>query len=156
VLRDRPDVVFVIAGQEGELTSEALAAERAHPGHVFVCRNVVRNELPLFYASATLVVVPSISERACLGLSIAEAMATGKATIVADVGGAREVAVDGMTSQLIPAGDPASLTDAIVGLLQRPDEIRRFGALGRKRVEAAFDVEQTNTHMEQVLKDVIG
>ena len=61
-----------------------------------------------------------------------------------------------MTSRLIPPGDSASLARAVLELLDRPDDIVRFGALARERAEAGFDVEKTNARMEQVLEDAVG
>jgi len=155
VLSERDDIVFVIAGQRAELTGKALEASAAFRGKVVVYPDVDGEELPLVYAAASLVVVPSLNERACFGLAIAEAMATGKATVVADVGGAREIAVD-RVSRFVAPRDSSALARAVVDLLAQPDRLVEMGAHGRTRVESFFSLDQTHIAMEKLLEGCLN
>lgn len=69
-----------------------------------------------------------------------EAMAQGLAVVATDVGGMAEQVEDGVTGRLTPRGDVAALADALVELAGDPQRRARYGAAGRARAEALFDV----------------
>ena len=91
--------------------------EKRFPENVFVAPNLETEQLPLFQSAADIAVVPSINERACLGLSIAEAMASENPVIVSDVGGGPIIVEDGISGILFPPGDSLALAASIVSLL---------------------------------------
>jgi glycosyltransferase involved in cell wall biosynthesis len=93
---------------------------------------VSRDELDRLYAGAAIVVCPS--RREGFGMACAEAMAHGKPVVASDVGGLRDLVVDGETGLLVPPRNPAALRAAIDRLLADPDLRRRLGAAGRERV----------------------
>lgn len=103
------------------------------------------HELQAFYRRCSIFVSASYAEG--WGLTAAEAMANGAATIVTDDGGSRDFAIDGASALVIPARDPAAIASAIDVLL-RDDELRERiaegGLLETKKMEwhrivAAFD-----------------
>jgi len=155
ILRLNPKVKFIIAGTTGQLTGTALNLQANHQGHIFVIPDVPSAELPAYYSAATLAVAPSINSRACLGLALAEAMATGKPTIGADVGGTAEVISNHETGLLVPPEDPDALTEAILGLLSDVSRMEQLGQRGRKRAERIFDKELANRQMDQILHKVL-
>jgi glycosyltransferase involved in cell wall biosynthesis len=68
------------------------------------------------------------------GLSIAllEAAATGVPAVVTDVGGNRELVLDGQTGYVVPRANPQALASAITRLMELPDSERRdFGSFAR-------------------------
>ena len=155
VLGELPSVRFLIAGARQKLTP---AAERRHawyPKNVFVAPDVPYEELPLYYAAANLVVVPSTNARACLGLSIVEAHATGKPVVGCDVGGTREVLVPEETGVLTPPNDPLALAAAMLALLRDPDRVVKMAARARERACAMFDHHTTDLRMEAILQEVL-
>lgn len=156
VLQSNPTIKFIIVGTTGELTERARALQASHQHHVFVVPDVPSAELPAYYSAATLAVAPSINSRACLGLALAEAMATGKPTIGADVGGTAEVLVDHETGLLVKPEDPKALTEAILRLLDDAKLMKQFGEQGRKRAEQIFDKELANQQMDRILDRVLG
>lgn len=70
-----------------------------------------------------------------------EAMAAGKPVVATDVGGCAEAVVHGETGLIVPPENPQALADAIRYVLEHPDEARRMGEAGRRRVEEHFTVE---------------
>lgn len=70
--------------------------------------------------------------------TILEGMAAGLPMIVTNVGGNAEAVVDGGTGLVVSPHDPASFAEAIVQLAVDPALRQRYGAAGRKRIEALF------------------
>ena len=156
VLRVRPDTRFILAGRAGELLPLALEISARHPGHVAVMSDIPDEQMPDLYSAATIVVVPSLNARACLGLAIAEGMAAGKPVVVSAVGGGPEVATHGENGLLVPPGDPTALAGAILRLIEDEAAIARMGAQGRAVAEARFDKDLTNRAMERHFEEVAG
>ncbi len=88
--------------------------------------------LPLYYAAADVVVMPSHYES--FGMVALEAMACGTPVIASDVGGLSYTVQDGVTGFLVPAKDPDSLADAICHILN--DQVFR-DTLGQQAAAAA-------------------
>jgi glycosyltransferase involved in cell wall biosynthesis len=155
-VREARNVRFIIAGTIGELKDDAQSAASRYPGQVFVFPNVSPEELPLLYAAASIAVTPSINQRACLGLAVAEAMASGKPVIVSRVGGGPELLTEGETGLLVAPNDPAALAQAIVGLARQPERLDRMGQLGRDRATRDFDARVTSRKMEEIFLEALG
>jgi len=87
-------------------------------------------------AGASALVVPSIYEG--MPLVVLEAMAAGVPVVASAVSGIPEVVVDGETGWLVPREDPRALGRALEDVLARPQEARRRGEAGRRRVDECF------------------
>ena len=61
-------------------------------------------------------------------------MAHARAVVASDVGGLRDLVVDGETGLLVPPGDVAALREALERLLGDADLRRRLGAAARERI----------------------
>ena len=70
-----------------------------------------------------------------------EAMAMRRPVVATDIGGVREIVVDGETGLLVALDEPEALADAIVRLLGADAERERFGQAGRRRLEEHFSAE---------------
>jgi glycogen(starch) synthase len=97
---------------------------------------VTHDELELLYGAAAVVACPS--RREGFGVVCAEAMAHGRAVVASDVGGLRDLVVDGETGILVPPGDVPALREALERLLADPGLRRRLGAAGRERARDRF------------------
>jgi glycosyltransferase involved in cell wall biosynthesis len=84
------------------------------------------------------VVVHASTRPEPFGLTIAEAMACGRAVIVAEAGGAAELFRSGMDAVGFPPNDAAALADAMCELASDPDRRRRLGAEARKTAQQRF------------------
>jgi glycosyltransferase involved in cell wall biosynthesis len=87
-------------------------------------------------AGAAALVVPSIYEG--MPLVVLEAMAAGVPVVASAVSGIPEVVQDGETGWLVPPEDPRALKEALEDVLARPQEARRRGEAGRRRVGDHF------------------
>jgi len=97
---------------------------------------VPRDELERLYAEAAVVACPS--RREGFGVTCLEAMAYGKPVVAGDVGGLRDLVVDGETGLLVPPRDPPALRAALERLLRDRDLRLRLGAAARERARARF------------------
>lgn len=73
--------------------------------------------------------------------SVMEAMSTGRAAIVSDVPGCREVVHDGVNGLLVPARDPLALAGAMERFLANPSLAATMGARGRAVAVDVFDAQ---------------
>jgi glycosyltransferase involved in cell wall biosynthesis len=81
--------------------------------------------------------------------AILEGMAAGLAMIVTDVGGNAEAVLDGETGFVVPPRDSQAIAAAILQIARSPELRARFGAAGRRRVEANFSIERSvKAHLE--------
>ena len=138
IVRERvPGTGCVIAGR-GPL-QDALRDEARRLGVEDGVRFLgFRGDVPGVLAALDVFALPSLSEG--LPLAAIEAMAAGRPVVATDVGGTREVVVDGATGFLVPAGDPAALAERLVAVLREPALAARLGAAGRARAAREFGV----------------
>jgi len=90
------------------------------------------------YAKATLAVVPSLYEG--FGLPVTEAMACGVPVISTTGGALPEVVAD--AGVLVPPAASRALAEAILSLLQHPEQSARLGELGYRRVQRHYTWKQ--------------
>lgn len=93
-------------------------------------------------------VAPSLWE--VFGISIAEAMAMGKAVVSSRVGGVPELIIEGEGGYLCPPADVDGLCEAIQKLQEQPEKIAAFGRFNRARLEANFSFQQTLHSFEEL------
>ena len=94
------------------------------------------DELARLYARAAIVACPS--RREGFGVACLEAMAHARPVVATNVGGLRDLVLDGETGLVVPARDPAALRDALERLLRDPGLRRRLGGAGRARAQERF------------------
>ena len=86
------------------------------------------------FAQASVVVLPYV-EASQSGV-IPLAYRFGKPVVATTVGGLPEAVDDGETGYLVPPRDERVLADAVIRLLRDPERRRRFGANGRRALDA--------------------
>ena len=136
-----PDARCLIAGtaEHGSETAK-LVADTIHglSAGSYVQMLGDRSDIPDLLAASDVFVLSSRQEG--FPITILEAMAAGKPVVATDVGGCAEAVVHGETGLIVPPEDPDALANAILQLLQNPEQARRMGEAGRKRVEGHFTV----------------
>jgi lipopolysaccharide/colanic/teichoic acid biosynthesis glycosyltransferase/glycosyltransferase involved in cell wall biosynthesis len=73
---------------------------------------------------------------------VLEASAAGKPIVATRATGAVDAVEDGVTGLLVPVGDAAALSDALLRLLEDPELSAAIGAAGRARVERQYTTER--------------
>lgn len=153
IVRDRPDVKFVILG-EGKLRAEleSLIKAKGLAGRFF---------LPGFVPSAArllrafdVFVMPSVMEG--LGTSLLDAMAAGVPVVGTRAGGIPEVVEDSRTGLLAQPGDPRSLALALERMLDDAALARRLAERARERAAAEFTVKRMVERTERLYRKLLS
>lgn len=110
------------------------------------------NEVPELLNAMDIFVLSSLNEG--ISITLLEAMASGKPVVATDVGGNGEVVVDGETGFLVPSNQPEAMVKVILELLNNKDSAYIMGASGRKRIEAAFNINLMVNKTEQLYLDL--
>ena len=97
---------------------------------------VPQGEMQGLYARAAVVACPS--RREGFGVACLEAMAHARPVVATDVGGLRDLVVDGETGLVVPPRRPEALRAALERLLGDEELRRRLGAAGRERAREHF------------------
>ena len=147
---------LVIVGQ-GELVSELkeLAKQLKLEKEVLFAISVSDEELPYYYATCDVFVLPSISGPENSPIVLFEAMASGKPAIASDLLGVRDIVINGKTGLLVPLKDSEALADAIIKVLNDEDLARKMGQNGRRLVEEKYTWEMAAEMTERVYNEVI-
>lgn len=125
VIDQRPHAKFFLVG-EGPLQEPLEAQARALGlGDRFVFVGFAKDVAGVLSAF-DLSVFPSLWEGT--PLTVFEALASGKPIVATDADGLLDVLSDGRDARIVPKRDANALADAIVGLMDRPDERARLGA----------------------------
>ena len=138
VLSNFKEVTFVVVG-DGHIR-ENLASKVAHAGlsgrFVFTGQ---RSDVPRLLSAFDVFVMPSLFEGLCM--AVLEALAAGVPVVATPVGGIPSSVVDGETGTLVPPRDARALAEAILWMLDHPEEAGHMGMRGRQRVEEQFTVQ---------------
>lgn len=92
-------------------------------------------ELRRLYQDADIFVLPTHAE--CLGIAAIEAMASGTAVMMTDIGGARDIVVPGETGWLLSSA--ADVVHALSAALNNRGRLHEMGRAGRVRAQRLFD-----------------
>ena len=150
VVRERADVVFVMAGR-GPLLDDMkrLAADRGLEGRISFPGFVPHDKVAEFMRGLDILVNCSRAES--FGVVICEASASGLPVIATDVGGVRETVKDGETGTLVPKDDPCTLANAMLQLVAEPDSRENMGVAGRGFVQESYQWRKCVDRMEELL-----
>lgn len=127
------DVSLAVVG-DGELRDELQ--ERAAPLGDAVRFLGFRSDLTAIAAGTDLAVLSSDNEGTPVALI--EAAAAGVPAIATDVGGVRDIVVDGVSGFVVPPGDVDALADAICAAAAQRPALRRMGLAARAHVADRF------------------
>lgn len=133
-----PDLTLLLVGDGpgyGVLHGQTIGLEGiAMPGAL------PREELPLVYSGADLLVFPSLTDT--FGMSVLEAQACGLPAVVSDFGGPQALIRHGETGMVAAANDLEAWMDAIASLLRLrtsdPAEFARLRADAREHVISRY------------------
>ena len=158
-----PNSELTLAGGSGlwknvSAKSEALmieqnVADMADAGLLTMVGERKRMEMPSFWNSISVAVVPSLYEP--FGLVALEALACGTPVVASKVDGLPEIVEDGKSGLLVPPNDPKALADALITLLTN-EPLRRELAAGARRRAEKFSLSQRRNNLIKLLRERIG
>ncbi len=90
------------------------------------------------YHQADILVLPSLYEG--MPNAVLEAMACGLPIIGTDIGGTRELIIEGVTGWIVPPGSPETFSNVIKMVINDQAMIVQIGEAGRQRVEEHFSL----------------
>ena len=139
VLRAHSNVRLVLVGEGPERPRlESLIKSNGLTAHV-----VLHGREPQARRlNAAFDIVALTSRTEGLPNAVLEAEAAGLPVVATDVGGMREVVVDGTTGLLVPFGDRPALARSLLRLISDPGLRARMGQAGVKHVQAAFGMDR--------------
>lgn len=74
--------------------------------------------------------------------ALMESMACGVPVVATAVGGVPELVEDGIHGRLVPYGDRAAMAEAILWMIEHPEERRIMGEKARDRIRSQFSTER--------------
>ncbi len=145
-----PDLCVRIAGRGAE--RNALGLPEALASRVIFEGFVERESLPEVYASASVCVLPSLTE--AFGLTMAEAMSCGVPVVGSRLGAGPELARDGDEALLVDPRNARELASAIIRCVEDADLRGRLSARARTRAVESFSWEQVVLRNERLFEGV--
>jgi len=139
-----PHVKFLVVGKKLETAEKYWQRIQALVTSLGIEKDVIltgaRTDIPQIMNVIDIFVLASLAEAA--PVVILEAMACAKPVVATKVGGVPELVTDGETGILVPPKDNKAIADAVLYLLNHPEEAKQVGMKGRQRVVEHFDVEK--------------
>lgn len=111
-----------------------------------------QRDVPSLFPRMT--VVANSSEREGLPLSLLEAMGAGIPVVATDVGGNREIVLDGETGILVPSEDHVALAGGICRIVRDRDLAEKMTARARSLVEGKHSIEAVSKRYEALYEEV--
>ncbi|HJW83743.1 MAG TPA: glycosyltransferase family 4 protein, partial [Anaerolineae bacterium] len=124
------------------------------PPHVVALDSWPHDAVMEAWRRSSMTLVPSTWAEP-FGIVAIEAMAYGRPVIASDIGGLRDIVVDGETGFRVAPGDPAALRQAIARLLADAELRERMGCAGQRKV-AEFRASAVVPRIEHAYRAVIG
>lgn len=152
LVEDFRDVKVLLVGKgPDEARLRRLSANLGLDKNVIFTGSVddTRELIPLM----DIFVLPSIEEG--LGLSLVEAMASGKPCVASRVGGIESLIEDGVTGILVKPDDPEELARAVKYIFYNKEKAEVFSEAARKKVVRDFDIEKMASQMETMYREVL-
>lgn len=142
IKRGYKDVLFLLCGNyeiDKDFTNEVVkyVNSKGLSKYFKFTGFVPHRDLRILYFACDAFVLPSFEEG--FGLSLLEALASGKPVIGSDVGGIKMMIRDGWNGFLFRPGNDKELADKLEYLIENDHERRRMSINSRKLAEERFD-----------------
>ena len=146
VVDRHPNAKFFLVGEGPLLQPLSEQAQRLGLGDRFVFVGFARDVASVLNAF-DLSVFPSLWEGT--PLTAFEALAAGKPIVATNADGLLDILTDGRDARIVPVRNAPALADAIVDLIDRPDERARLAAAARVTAQR-YDITAFVRKMEQL------
>lgn len=151
-----PDARFVVVGKDNSMQQEfrrelKRLVKILNLEERFLWLNWVEDTAPLL---AALDVFVSASHTESFGLAMLEAMASGKAIVATETGGAKELIENGKTGKLVPIKEPVQLAEAIGEFLEDENQRQTLGKNARENAKERFNLEKMIDETEKLYEEL--
>jgi glycosyltransferase-like protein len=154
-----PEVQLIVVGKgaftshPGEKTFFNVLIKRLDlEDNVEFVYNIKDVELAKYYAACDVFALPSRMEG--WGLSLMEAMATGKPVVSTNVGGIPELVENKVNGYLCNPGDVTTLSKKIIYLLKNEDVAKEIGKMGLKKARS-YSWEKTAKRVKNIYERIM-
>lgn len=154
IIRASVDARLILAGRGNYIDHyRELAAREGVLEDIIFTGFVPEDEMPLYFNSADLLILPSCDRAEGFGMVLIEAQACGTPVIGTDIGGIPYAVEDGMTGLIVPPGDIRKLAAAVTTLLSDGDLYRQMARKGPERVRELFTWEKSAAAYDQIFSE---
>ena len=152
ILKKEPTCHLLLVGEgpSKEFLME-LSKRLGIENNVFFAQNTTETER--FLSIIDVFVFYSLEEG--LGLSLLEALASGKPCVASNVGGVTSIIDDGVTGVLVPPKDPHALAEAILRVLGNKDLRSSISKEGNKMVSKRFTLSRMTDEVYAVYEKAL-
>lgn len=152
----RKDVKLILVGAGPEYENlRRLSVKLNVQNDIILTGAVKRSDLPYFYASSDMVIIPSEFQEP-ISLVLAEALSSGKPVIASKVGGMPELVKDYETGLLFKAGSQRQLETRINTLLSDHSLAKRLSDNARKLAVSILDWSKIAQQYVKVFDQIAG
>jgi glycosyltransferase involved in cell wall biosynthesis len=155
LLEVSPRLKVLFAGQYEDVMGEEAYYQRLMPlieqlgaEHWEFLGMLTQAQMPAFFAACDVLVVPSLNSTESFGLVQVEAMLCGTPSIASSLPGVRQPPRMTGMGEVTPIGDSEALAEAILRILQQPDDYVRPRGL----IEDAFSLGRTVSGYEALFE----
>jgi len=154
VLAQRPDARFLVCGEPQTISSQQVQQDINSFGLADAVQLVeLQSDIVPLNCSFDIATCSSITE--AFPNVIGEAMSCGVPCVSTDVGDAGQIIGD--TGRVVPAKDPQQFAEALLGLLNLPEDNRReLGATARQRVVDNFELTHSTGMFLDLWRELAG
>lgn len=150
LLESQPNCHLVIAGDGVERKSlEDEIDTRKLKNNIHLLGR--RDDIPALMPQFDLFVLPSFSEG--LSNTLLEAMSCGTPVIASNVGGNKEIVVEGITGYLYPSDDYVALSKILISLSSNKKQIQQLSQQARQHICQHFSINTMVKNYEDVYVD---
>ncbi len=152
------DWELTIVGEGDQAESLARLCQSLELDHrVHLVGRATEDQLKDLFAGADCLCLPSIERTEAFGMVLLEAMSCGLPTIVTTVPGSgmHWVVEDGATGHHVPPQNPDALRCTLRSLAGSRATLKAFGAAGRARFEASFEIGASAAGLDGVYGSIL-
>jgi len=158
VLERHPDAKLLIAGKPWKTDFRSYKNKIHELGVGASCishiRFILEEEMPNYYCSADLVVLPY--DKIYQSAVVLMAMSYGKAVLVSDLPGMKEVIADGLNGFVFPTGDSHALANRICEIFDDAELVTRVAGNGLKSMLDYYSWEDVAKKTADVYSSALG
>lgn len=143
ILAVHPDAHLTIVGAAPELNLP----------NCHVVGRVAAQDLNAYYRRASIFCLPT--KREPFGIVFIEALAHQLPIVGTDIGAIPDFVEHGANGYLVPPFDVPALAEALLKLLDSPEQCRRFGAYGKTHIFTRYNWEHVAANMASHMRQVL-